>query len=1082
MSLAFIRSWNSYSGGFLSPANAVKAAKKAGATSVAWADKGEMSSFFEFLNACKDEDINPIPGVEVLLDYNNEQRPIHIYAAGDNGVSALWNKVANAEYKDEMPVIKAEDLNGLVAVTGHYGGHFEDFLFKKDKNALNKFLNDLKNAGAKVAVGVNPDIEALYTPLIDDKSFAVIPFKIGVFEKGDVSKYRDVVKYAFKENLPDSFSYNLPEIETCESLSVNSLIPFNQKTWNGFAENFRLKTWTNPEPKPVLYKNLEDGGLDELKKRCFDKLDSMFSTWQTQQRKEVPQETIKKYKDRVNTEINTIEKAGFQGRIIIIADAVKHFADKNITITARGSAANSMVCYLLGISMANCVKHNLPYERFLNPHRISEPDIDLDVPFEHNDAVRDYFLENIPGAVGIRTFRGTTFLQCVDSALDGAGLTKGDIDKCHRLVKVALKKHCSEDDNISNILQNEKFQADFFAMHKDRVKLQTAANILLSIGNRPLGDSKHVGIAIAGTNVCEMVPVQKIAVKGKVFNAASIPYSELEKHGVFKFDVLTNTELDFNHVLNEILVEQGQKPISLKDSMAELSGKHISLLSTGKVSSIFQLEKQSKLLKLVQPDKFEDIVACNGAIRVEGDDTSPMVRYIKMREESRQAGKTIYKMPAVFRSVPSAALEDYKNITRDTYGVIIFQEQLTEALRSVSGLSRGHSESIRKAVSKGKVSDDDKNSFILAAHKHFAINQFDSEKLFETITQGGTYLFNRGHAFVYSMIIAAETFAKQEHTAEFMVAKIRQHALGMTAKSNIECKNAIASLAYETNTLGVKVSSLDFSRNIITKAGGDKIYGTNRFTHSNVELGIDSLSFAKIDEINKLKMLTKCPHPKSLRAEPYNISDSLLEQCINLDAFKSLGKSKVVLMTETFGSSATAPVETSAAYQECLGFLPSDIHPGFPKKDGFLDKPLIISQLRSTVKEPEGYGNVQRVTGFIHGKAVVIRGDIKNGKKTGQKYVKAEINVSSGAGDYPIKLTIFFGDDENKAQEFVNSVESHVNSFSNLPAIFEVKENKTLKYGSQWNLATGNISTPNQELLVPFESMIDIVKKKRIEI
>lgn len=464
-------------------------------------------------------------------------------------------------------------------------------------------------------------------------------------------------------------------------------------------------------------------------------------------------ETIR---ERIRYELDTIGRMQFASYFLLVRDIVEEARKIGCMVgVGRGSAAGSVVAYCLGITGVDPIKYNLLFERFLNPERISMPDIDIDF----DDKTRDQLIDRIMEKYGrenvahIITFGTLAAKQAIRDAGRVLGMSVSEVEKLVSLIPekpltISLKEAVEQVSHLSNKAKDPSTQAGRC--------LQIALQIEGSV--RQVG-MHAAGIVIAPRPLIELVPVAIHKETGKTITQWEHIY--LEEAGLLKMDLLGLATLSIIRETLQLIEERHNKQINLSD--IDLADKKtLQLYQRGETVGTFQFESEGMRhwLKKLKPTHFEDLVAMVALFRPGPMDYIP--EYIERKHQRK---------PITY---PHPALEP---ILRDTYGIIVYQEQLMQVAQKLAGFSPGRADILRKAVAKKQVEllAALKDQFIQGAINN-GVDREIAEKIFADIEKFGYYGFNRSHAVSYAMLAFYTGYLKAHYPTEYMTALLRASA------------------------------------------------------------------------------------------------------------------------------------------------------------------------------------------------------------------------------------------------------------------------------------------------------------------
>ena len=467
------------------------------------------------------------------------------------------------------------------------------------------------------------------------------------------------------------------------------------------------------------------------------------------------------YRKRLRIELDCIKQMGFPGYFLIVADFINWAKDQGIPVgPGRGSAAGSLVAYAIRITDIDPLPYNLLFERFLNPERISMPDIDVDFCTDRRDEVIQYVNEKygrdkVCQIITFGTMAARGVLRDVGRALD---MSYGDVDKIAKLVPevlgITLKKALEQEPKLG-----------------DMAAADPKVSELLEIALRLEGLARHAsthaaGVVVAPETMEEFCPVYKDQKTGVINTQYSMKY--VEKIGLVKFDFLGLKNLTV--IDNAVkLIRAGKDPgfdIAMLDDDDADSYK---LISEGNTTGVFQLESSGirEMLRDLQPSCFEDVIAACALYRP-GPLNSGMVKDFIERKHGRK--KVVFDLP------------ELEPILKDTYGVIVYQEQVMQISRTLAGYSLGQADLLRRAMGKkdASVMAKEKIPFLEGA-KQQGIDLKKAEAIFDLMAMFAEYGFNKSHSAAYALIAYQTAYLKTHYPVEFMAALLTED-MGNTDK------------------------------------------------------------------------------------------------------------------------------------------------------------------------------------------------------------------------------------------------------------------------------------------------------------
>jgi DNA polymerase III subunit alpha len=464
---------------------------------------------------------------------------------------------------------------------------------------------------------------------------------------------------------------------------------------------------------------------------------------------------------RLDYELGVITKTGYAGYFLIVADFIKAARDRGIPVgPGRGSAAGSLVAYALRITDVCPLEFDLLFERFLNPERVSMPDIDVDFCFERRGEVIEYVrqkygTEAVGQIVTFGTMKSRAAIKDVGRVL---GFTPAETDALAKLIPNQPNFSLTVAQAIEQIKEVKQLYADDARYRK-----------LLDLAIRLEGLSRHTGVHAAGVVIApgpidEFVPVCTQATKGSGGGGedervvvTQYDMNALEKAGMLKMDFLGLTTLTVIHDSLDLIERRtGTRPVLEERGFTDT--KAYQVLRAGRTSGVFQFESPlaTDVLKRMRCDRFDDLVASNALLRPGPLDTGMHNVYIKRKRGEEQV---------------SYALPELESILSPTFGVITYQEQVMRIAQELAGISLAEADVLRKAVGK-------KDAVLIKAELDKFVEKsvargFDRaiiDELAGQIETFGRYGFNKSHSVAYSVLAYHTAWLKAHYPAEFMAA------------------------------------------------------------------------------------------------------------------------------------------------------------------------------------------------------------------------------------------------------------------------------------------------------------------------
>ncbi len=494
-------------------------------------------------------------------------------------------------------------------------------------------------------------------------------------------------------------------------------------------------------------------------------------------------------RQRLEYELDVIRTTRFANYFLVCWDIITFVKSAGIEYGVRGSAASSIVLYCLGITFLDPVEHGLVFERFLNIERKEMPDIDLDLQDDRRDEViayvqRKYGQDHVAQIITFGTLGARAAIRDVGRAL---GMPYGDVDRVARLVPglpgMTLKKAMEENPEFRNL-----YEAD------DIVRR------LVNEASRVEGVSRHAsthaaGVVISADTLTRYVPLQKASrAEDEAGLMTQYAMGEIASIGLLKMDFLGLANLTIlGRARDLIRTERGEEldllALPTDGETDERARKTYALLAAGDTMGVFQLEGggMRRYIRDLKPTVFNDITAMVALYR-----PGPMEHIPEFIDSKHGIRKVEYPHPAL------------ESILKDTYGVIVFQDQVLFIVREFAGYSLGQADIFRKAMGKkiASVMQKEKKNFLAGAQRKGYTAELAGQ-IFELIEPFAGYAFNRAHSASYALVAYQTAYLKANYPAEYMTAFLTVHS-GQTDK--------IAAAAAECRRLDIELLPPDINR------------------------------------------------------------------------------------------------------------------------------------------------------------------------------------------------------------------------------------------------------------------------------
>lgn len=823
MSFAHLHVHSHYSllDGLAKPEQLLQKTKDQKLKSLALTDHGVMYGIIEFYQQALEMGIKPVLGVEAYVAPNGmeskrpniDTKPYHLIllAKNNTGYKNLMKLVTEAHLRGfyYKPRIDFELLKkhheGVIALSACIQGEVASEIISENIDKAEKVAkqyNDLFGKGnyylelqdhpniqkqgvaneglikisKKFDIPLVATTDTHYLEKEDDKIQDILVC-IQTQKKVDDSDRMSMMGNDFSLRNPEDMEKSFKDVPT--ALENTELI----------AQKCNIEIQLGKILLPKLEIPKEYNYLEYLIKCCHDGLHERYPDIEFKLDEIKPDENIKQdenIKDkkkiilnRLNYELGVIKKTGFASYLLIVADFVI-WAKKNKIVTGpgRGSAAGSFVCYLLDITEIDPIKYDLLFERFLNPERISMPDIDMDFADNRRDRVIDYVRrkygdEKVAQIITFGTMAARAAVRDCGRTLDY------EYDYCDRVAKLIPMFS-----NLEEALEN-------VAELKSLYDSDANAKKLIDYSKKLEGVARHAsthacGTIIAPKDIVNYTP-QQYGTHGDESITTQYEMHGVEALGLLKMDFLGLKNLTI--IQNAIKIIKKTKDIEIDISKIPLNDKKsYQLLQRGQTTGVFQLESSGmkRYLKLLKPTELENIIAMVALYRPGPMEWIP--DYI--------AGKSGEKEPSYIHPL-------LEPILKKTYGVAIYQEQIMQTAQSLAGFSLGEADILRKAVGK-KIKEllvQQKKKFIEGCVKNNIPREI-AKKVFAFIEPFAGYGFNRSHAACYALIAYRTAYLKAHYPCEFMAALLT---------SDQENTDRLAIEITESEQLGIKVLPPDIN-------------------------------------------------------------------------------------------------------------------------------------------------------------------------------------------------------------------------------------------------------------------------------
>ena len=782
--------------------------KELGMNSAAITDHGVMFGVIDFYRAAKAAGINPILGCEVYVapgsrfEKNagaNEDRYYHLVLLAENqkGYENLTKIVSKGfvegyYYKPRVDMELLEQFHeGIIALSACLAGEVQKnlqrgmyeeakaaaFRYEKIFGKGNFFL-ELQDHGLQEQANVNQQLLRLaqetgielvatndvhYTYAEDEKPHDILL----CIQTGKKLADEDRMRYTggqyyvkSEEEMKALFPYALQAIENTQKIADRCHV--------------EIEFGVTKLPKY----DVPDGytSWEYLNKLCYEGLEKHYEN------------PGKELRERLAYELDVIRTMGYVDYFLIVWDFIKYARDNDIMVgPGRGSAAGSIVSYCLGITNIDPIKYQLLFERFLNPERVSMPDIDIDFCFERRQEVIDYVVrkygsDRVVQIVTFGTMAARGVIRDVGRVMD---LPYAFVDSISKMIPTELNM------TLERAL---KMNSELRSLYESDEQVKNLIDMSKRLEGLPRHTSMHAaGVVISQKSVDEYVPLS-LGSDGSV--TTQFTMTTLEELGLLKMDFLG---------LRTLTVIQNAVRLAEKSTGQKIDIDHIDYndkavldsIGTGKTDGIFQLESagMKSFMKELKPQSLEDIIAGISLYRPGPMDFIP--QYIKGKND---VSAITYDCPQL------------KPILEPTYGCIVYQEQVMQIVRDLAGYTLGRSDLVRRAMSKkkGDVMQRERQNFVYGNEAEGVpgciangISEQVANKIYDEMIDFAKYAFNKSHAAAYAVVAYQTAYLKYYYPVEFMAALMT---------SVIDNPGKVAEYIYSCRQMGIEILPPDINK------------------------------------------------------------------------------------------------------------------------------------------------------------------------------------------------------------------------------------------------------------------------------
>lgn len=758
----------------------VHQAKELGMDSIAITDHGVMYGVIDFYRAAKKEGIKPIIGCEVYVAPGsrfdrelgkNENRYYHLVllAENDTGYHNLMKIVSRGftegyYYKPRVDreVLK-EFHEGVIALSACLAGEVATYLrqgfYEEAKKAALEHLAIFGESNYFLELqdhGI-PDQQTVNQGLLRISQETGIPLvatnDIHYVKKEDAEAHDILlcIQTAKKVSDPDRMRYDGGQYYLKSEQEMAQLFPYAKQALENtgkIAERCNVEIVFGEQKVPKYEVPEGFTSYSYLKALCEEGLHKRYDP------------VTEELQARLDYELSTIEKMGYVDYFLIVWDFIKYAKDHGIAVgPGRGSAAGSIVSYCLEITNIDPIRFNLLFERFLNPERVTMPDIDVDFCYERRQEVIDYVVrkygkEKVVQIVTFGTMAARMVIRDVGRALD---MPYAAVDRIAKMIPMGQNGH------NPTIRESLSISADLKKAYEEETDVKYLLDMSQKLEGLPRHASMHAaGVVIGQKAIDEFVPLSR---GSEDAITTQFTMTTIEELGLLKMDFLGLRTLTV--IQDAVRNIKQSKGIDIDIDHLNMEDSEVyDLLCTGQTDGIFQLESNGmkSFMKELRPRNIEDIIAGISLYRPGPMDFIPL--YIKGKEHP----ETItYDCPQL------------EKILSPTYGCIVYQEQVMQIVMELAGYTLGRSDLVRRAMSKkkGDVMQRERQNFVYGNEAENVpgcisrgIDEKTANKIFDEMIDFAKYAFNKSHAAAYAVVAYQTAYLKCHYPEEFMAALI----------------------------------------------------------------------------------------------------------------------------------------------------------------------------------------------------------------------------------------------------------------------------------------------------------------------
>ncbi len=757
----------------------VSVAKELGMQYLAITDHGAMYGVVDFYKEAHKQGINPVIGCEVYVAPRTRFDKTHEYDAKYSHLILLAEN--NIGYKNLIKIVSAgftegfyykprvdfdllkEHSEGLIVLSACLAGEIPKLLLNDDyegaKEVAQKYISvfgkdnyfiEIQDHGLKEQKQTNP----LLIKLANELGLGVVATNDIHYVKREDAYAQDVLMCIQMDRTvddPDRMKFETDQFYLKSPGEMQQLFSYIPEALSNTVEIARrCHVDFDFDTRHLPSYDVPDGknASEYLRELCFEGLKNRY--------KEPSAELV----ERLEYELSVINSMGFVDYFLIVWDFI-HYARNNEVMVGpgRGSAAGSIVAYTLGITSIDPIRYGLIFERFLNPERVSMPDIDVDFAPEGRQKVINYVVEKygedkVSQIITFGTLKAKLVVRDVGRALN---IPYAEVDKVAKAIPNDLKMTLDKALEISN---------DLRTMYNSDINIKKLIDTARSLEGLPRHKSTHAaGVVITEEPTVNYIPLQL----NEDAVTTQFVKDTVEELGLLKMDFLGLRNLTI--IENAVKIIEQTKGIKIDMNNIDYESKEVfDTISSGNTDGVFQLESagMKSFMQELKPDKLEDLIAGISLYRPGPMDSIPTYVYNKNHPE-----KVVYKHKLL------------ENILNVTYGCMVYQEQVMEIVRVLAGYSLGGADLMRRVISKKKMAQmeverknfiygkqDEDGNYIIDGCIRRGIDEKTAIAIFDEIYDFANYAFNKSHAAAYAYVTYQTAYLKTFYPVEFMASLI----------------------------------------------------------------------------------------------------------------------------------------------------------------------------------------------------------------------------------------------------------------------------------------------------------------------